>query len=204
MSAFHDFFAKLRRALGLGAPAATEHISAEVPATPDEPALSEPETAPETTGVATRVAVETRHEPSPDEETTAEAESDEENEGGPIAVAAPSAAGLVLRLESERGVPATFEVTRSGATIGRGQESTIRLEDLSVSRRHARIAYRGGAYWISDLGSMGGTWVDGKKLAAARPLATGQVIDIGVCRLSVAFAADAPKPRAETGAARKR
>ena len=98
--------------------------------------------------------------------------------------------GLVLRLETERGPAPTFEVARSGATIGRGPENTIRLEDLSVSRRHARIAYRQGAYWLSDLGSMGGTWVDGTKLNAARRVAAGQMIDIGVCRLIVA-AADA-------------
>jgi FHA domain-containing protein len=99
--------------------------------------------------------------------------------------------GLVLRLETERGPAPTFEVARSGATIGRGPENTIRLEDLSVSRRHARIAYRQGAYWLSDLGSMGGTWVDGTKLNAARRVAAGQMIDIGVCRLIVAAAGDA-------------
>jgi hypothetical protein len=105
--------------------------------------------------------------------------------------AAVAGVGLVLRLEAERGPAATFEVTRSGATIGRGSENTIRLEDLSVSRRHARIAYRQGAYWLSDLGSMGGTWVDGTKLNAARRVVAGQMIDIGVCRLTVASADDA-------------
>jgi len=101
---------------------------------------------------------------------------------------APAGAGLVLRLETEREPAPTFEVTRSGATIGRGPENTIRLEDLSVSRRHARITYRQGAYWLSDLGSMGGTWVDGTKLNAARRVVAGQLIDIGVCRLRVALA----------------
>jgi len=101
---------------------------------------------------------------------------------------APAGAGLVLRLETEREPAPTFEVTRSGATLGRGPENTIRLEDLSVSRRHARITYRQGTYWLSDLGSMGGTWVDGSKLNAARRVAAGQLIDIGVCRLRVVLA----------------
>lgn len=105
---------------------------------------------------------------------------------------APAAAGvgLVLRLETEREPAPTFEVTRSGATVGRGPENTIRLEDLSVSRRHARISYRQGAYWLSDLGSMGGTWVDGTRLNAARRFVAGQMIDIGVCRLRVTFAGE--------------
>ena len=103
----------------------------------------------------------------------------------PRITAPASGVGLVLRLETERGSRSTFEVTKSGATIGRGPESTIQLADLSVSRKHARITYKQGAYWLSDLGSMGGTWVDGTKLAAPRRVATGQTIDIGVCRLTV-------------------
>jgi len=104
----------------------------------------------------------------------------------------------MLRLETERGSRSTFEVTKSGATIGRGPESTIQLPDLSVSRKHARITYKQGAYWLSDLGSMGGTWVDGTKLAAPRRVAMGQTIDIGVCRLTVVSADE----EAESPAAR--
>jgi hypothetical protein len=109
------------------------------------------------------------------------------------------AGGLTLRLETERGSRSTFQVTKTGATIGRGPESTIQLPDLSVSRKHARIAYKQGAYWLSDLGSMGGTWVDGTKLAAPRRVATGQTIDIGVCRLVVVAAAEGEKNGAAKG-----
>jgi len=109
---------------------------------------------------------------------------------------------------------ATFTVAKTAATIGRGHENTVRLDDLSVSRRHARIAYRQGGYWLSDLGSMGGTWVDGTRLNAPHRLAAGEVIDIGLCRLTVSAAgraatADgtqrASRPRAEVaGPARRR
>ena len=128
--------------------------------------------------------------PSPIEEVTEEASPDLEP--------AP-ADGLTLRLQTERGAPATFQVTKSGATIGRGPESTIQLADLSVSRKHARIAFRQGAYWLSDLGSMGGTWVDGAKLAAPRRVAAGQTIDIGLCRLVVVAAAESEKTGAAKG-----
>jgi hypothetical protein len=100
--------------------------------------------------------------------------------------------GLVLTLAMPA---ATFAVAKASATIGRGQENTIRLDDLSVSRRHARIAYRQGGYWVSDLGSMGGTWVEGTRLSAPRRLVAGEVIDIGLCRLAVSFAGDAPKEK---------
>ena len=120
-------------------------------------------------------------------------------EEGPALLEPAPADGLTLRLETERGSRSTFQVTKSGATIGRGPESTIQLADLSVSRKHARIAYKQGAYWLSDLGSMGGTWVDGTKLAAPRRVATGQTIDIGVCRLVVVAAAQGEKTGAAKG-----
>ncbi len=98
---------------------------------------------------------------------------------------------LVLTLATPA---ATFAVAKASATIGRGQENTIRLDDLSVSRRHARIAYRQGGYWLSDLGSMGGTWVDGTRLNAPKRIAAGEVIDIGLCRLTVSFTGASSSP----------
>jgi pSer/pThr/pTyr-binding forkhead associated (FHA) protein len=123
-------------------------------------------------------------------EAEALAEVPEAAETAAAAAAPPTAVGrageaLVLTLGSP---PLTFTVTKTSATLGRGQENTIRLDDLSVSRRHARIAYRQGGYWLSDLGSMGGTWVNGTRLAAPRRLAFGEVIDIGLLRLTVGFA----------------
>jgi len=110
---------------------------------------------------------------------------------GRVSSTAPAGEGVVLRLESHA-EPVNFEVTRAGATLGRAADNGIRLDDLSVSRKHARIAYRQGAYWLSDVGSVGGTWVDGTKLNAPRRLAPGQVIDIGVCRLTVVSLAGTP------------
>ena len=132
--------------------------------------------------------------PSPVEEAAEEA-----IEEAPADLERAPADGLTLQLQTERGSPATFQVTKSGATIGRGPESTIQLADLSVSRKHARIAFRQGAYWLSDLGSMGGTWVDGAKLSAPRRVAAGQTIDIGLCRLVVVAAAEGEKTGAAKG-----
>ena len=146
---------------------------------PERPLAEEPPDMVETPAAPAAEA------PSPVEEAPAEPEP-------------ASAEGVTLRLETERGSRSTFQVTKSGATIGRGPESTIQLDDLSVSRKHARIAYRQGVYWLSDVGSMGGTWIDGTKLAAPRRVAAGQKIDIGVCRLVVVAAAEGE----ETGAAK--
>jgi len=108
---------------------------------------------------------------------------------------------------------ATFTVAKTAATIGRGEENAIRLDDLSVSRRHARVAWKQGGYWLSDLGSMGGTWVDGSRLNAPHRIAAGEVIDIGQCRLTVDSAGGAAtaetkksagQPRSELAESRRR
>ncbi len=107
-------------------------------------------------------------------------------------VAAPADGSLVLTLVTP---PTTFTIAKSGATLGRGEDNTIRLDDLSVSRRHARITYRQSGYWLSDLGSMGGTWVGGSRLDAAHRVAADEVIDVGHYRLTVSFAGE---PKAST------
>jgi hypothetical protein len=151
----------------------------------DVPALSV-----ETLAVAVEAPTLTEEAPTVPEEAAADDQPT-------AAVARPGA--LTLRLESERGSRSTFEVTKAGATIGRGPESTIQLADLSVSRKHARITYKQGSYWLSDLGSMGGTWIDGAKLAAPRRVVAGQTIDIGLCRLVVVAAAEGEKSGAAKG-----
>jgi hypothetical protein len=127
---------------------------------------------------------------SPEPEPTLFAESTQEVADVPSAAPRQVAGALVLTLATP---PATFTVAKAAATIGRGPENTIRLDDLSVSRRHARIAHKQGAYWLSDTGSMGGTWVNGTRLNAPYRIGPGQTIDIGLCRLTVSFAAGAER-----------
>jgi pSer/pThr/pTyr-binding forkhead associated (FHA) protein len=123
----------------------------------------------------------------PDLSPTSPPVADEEAVDVAGAATDPVGGALILTLATPA---ATFTIARSGATVGRGPENPIRLDDLSVSRRHARIAYRQGGYWLSDLGSMGGTWVNGTRLNAPRRIAAGEVIDIGHCRLTVGFASE--------------
>jgi len=143
--------------------------------------------------VAEPPVVSAEPSPSPPEPpATSSQPSTEPVPDAPIPVPDHVGDALVLTLATPA---ATFAVAKASATIGRGQENTIRLDDLSVSRRHARIAYKQGGYWLSDLGSMGGTWVDGTRLNAPRRIAAGEVIDIGLCRLTVSFTGGAPNEK---------
>ncbi len=68
----------------------------------------------------------------------------------------------------------------SSVTIGRGPDCTLRVDHVSVSRRHARLVI-GDAVTIEDLGSANGTRVGGEPIAAGVlvPCAVGTVMEIG-------------------------
>jgi len=69
---------------------------------------------------------------------------------------------------------------RAGAPtrIGRALDNDIVLGDASVSRHHASIEYRSGAFVLRDLGSQNGTWVGGKRVLEA-PLGRGDALRLG-------------------------
>jgi len=63
--------------------------------------------------------------------------------------------------------------------IGRSQDATIRLQDGGISRQHATIRREGNHWWITDLGSANGSYVNDVALTAARALRTGDRVQLG-------------------------
>lgn len=61
--------------------------------------------------------------------------------------------------------------------VGRGAGNGIVLESDSVSRRHAAILQRGGRWWVCDLGSANGTYVNHQPVHE-HPLLKGDLIKI--------------------------
>jgi hypothetical protein len=66
-----------------------------------------------------------------------------------------------------------------GATLGRGDDVEIKLEDPFASTRHARIERQGGVLVLEDLGSTNGTFLNGEPLGGPQPLHPGDRIRIG-------------------------
>lgn len=77
---------------------------------------------------------------------------------------------------------AAFELEEDVTTIGRDPANGIFLNDMTVSRIHARIIREGLGARIEDLGSLNGTWVDGAIVNAA-PLHDGSSVQIGTFTL---------------------
>ena len=63
--------------------------------------------------------------------------------------------------------------------VGRGQENTIQLSSITVSRQHARVRLQEEAFLLYDLGSANGTTVNGEAVADPRTLRDGDVVAFG-------------------------
>jgi hypothetical protein len=63
--------------------------------------------------------------------------------------------------------------------LGRGAGAAIRIDDPTVSRRHARLALDGGRVRVADLGSRNGSWVGPSRLVGMREVAAGDELRAG-------------------------
>jgi len=84
---------------------------------------------------------------------------------------------LVLRegqVERER-----FPIDQSEIILGRDPAADRQIDAPGISRRHARLYQQGDDYWLEDLGSTNGTFVNGQRLSAPRRLQAGDGIRLG-------------------------
>jgi pSer/pThr/pTyr-binding forkhead associated (FHA) protein len=109
---------------------------------------------------------------------------------------------LAANLEIVRGrfSGASFSIDRPVCSIGRGQQSDVRIRDDSVSTNHATLLRKGATWFVVDLCSANGTFVDGLRIAGERELTPGSRLKLGSVEMvfrSLATDADAPidKPR---------
>lgn len=68
-------------------------------------------------------------------------------------------------------------------TVGRGLNNDIILEDTRVSRHHAQLRYRARRFWVADLGSTNGTYINGEQVEE-QALRDGDTISLGGLELT--------------------
>jgi pSer/pThr/pTyr-binding forkhead associated (FHA) protein len=70
-------------------------------------------------------------------------------------------------------------------TIGRAAGCQITLDDTYVSQLHARVFLRDGAYYVEDLGSTNGTYLNRKKVSGPLLAKPGDQLQVGSVVLEV-------------------
>jgi pSer/pThr/pTyr-binding forkhead associated (FHA) protein len=69
------------------------------------------------------------------------------------------------------------------STIGSSEAADLVVADGSVSRVHALLEWLGGSWFVQDLGSRNGTFVNGERVQVRRVMRAGDEIRLGRVRL---------------------
>ncbi|MFW5925612.1 MAG: diguanylate cyclase [Myxococcota bacterium] len=72
-----------------------------------------------------------------------------------------------------------FPIEEDQVIIGRGSEAAACVPDRSLSRRHARVYRRGEGFYVEDLGSTNGTFLNGAAVKLPTKVHEGDRIQVG-------------------------
>lgn len=74
---------------------------------------------------------------------------------------------------------ATLPLGEGPITVGRGADCTLVVSDDYASTRHARFYTRNDQWFVEDLGSTNGTFVDRMRITGPTPISVGTQVRIG-------------------------
>ena len=79
--------------------------------------------------------------------------------------------------------PTKHELLLDKTVLGRAAECNVLIPDASVSKRHFAVESILGDYFIYDLGSKNGTYLNGKRLTGKQVLHDRDVIEVGLVQV---------------------
>ncbi len=89
----------------------------------------------------------------------------------------------LILLHTPTGVQ-TIPLDKTRLTLGRGLNNDIIVEDTRVSRHHAQLDYKARRFWLKDLGSTNGTFVNSERVHGETALRDTDVISLGGLELT--------------------
>lgn len=94
----------------------------------------------------------------------------------------------MIQVTAPTGETRQFPLDLPSLIVGRGAGNGIALDDLSVSRRHARLSVDSGKLFVEDLGSSGGTFIGGQRLEPNTRYLVERVQDLRFGEVSASYA----------------
>lgn len=93
---------------------------------------------------------------------------------------------LVVTSAGQTGIPVGKIFPLSPVTIiGRSTETEIALNDSFLSNEHARLELREAVWWLEDLNSTNGTFLNGFEVRGSTELHPGDVVRVGRVELKL-------------------
>ncbi len=84
-------------------------------------------------------------------------------------------------------VASEYIVLKDEVSLGRGEDNDIVIPHASVSRTHARLLKRDGAYELTDLNSTNGSFVDDRQVRGSAVVANGSQLRLGDIRFVLRY-----------------
>jgi len=98
--------------------------------------------------------------------------------------------GINLAINQGEGAEVVKYFSQHEITLGRDPGCDIPLAGDTVSTRHAQLAYHHNQWWITDLLSTNGTYLNGSIVSMPTVITSGDEIKCGAAHLSVSFSTD--------------
>jgi hypothetical protein len=76
------------------------------------------------------------------------------------------------------------ELTKERLVLGRSSRTDLPIKHTSISREHCAFVREGEAWFVEDLGSSNGTWVNKDKVAGRAQLKERDIVKVGHARLT--------------------
>lgn len=107
------------------------------------------------------------------------------------ALASPKAPPITLIQQAQAGAqPARF--TTEEVVIGRDPASDLMLQDGTISIRHALLSYHHNQWWVEDLKSKNGTFLNQEAVEEPLVVTSGDQLRCGGVVLKISFAEEEP------------
>ncbi len=105
----------------------------------------------------------------------------------PRVAASTGGAARLMTVNPVDPVPSEYSLFKDEVTVGRGEDNDVVIPHASVSRAHARLMKRNGAYELMDLNSTNGTFIDDRRLAGSQTLGNGTRVRFGDVQFILRF-----------------
>lgn len=69
--------------------------------------------------------------------------------------------------------------------LGRDNSCEVSIKDKSISTKHARFGFHHDHWWVEDLASTNGTFLNGERVTSAVVLSPGDILGIGKIELEI-------------------
>lgn len=89
-----------------------------------------------------------------------------------------------LSVETEEGMK-EIHLSTPEITLGRDPGSDCPLNDKTVSNRHARLSFHHQQWWLEDLGSTNGTFLNQEAITSPMVVTSGDQITCGKINLTI-------------------